>query len=288
MVKNQRSILILLFGLVLLSIMLLASSLPTLIFEPGEPFPLGALLGSGAPLPSPQFAPTPELDPMWQTVARIVMWVLLPLSIIYAIVSPQMRRELRRILPVMLLILALFMFLKEPNPQEREIEPEAGGSLQSAGELAVLEPPDYVTDPPAWLFAALNVIVFIVIGVAGWLFWRRIRQRMPDPQAQIILEAERALADLQSGANLRDTVMRCYAEMSHVLADARNVERHRGMTPREFETYLAALGLGDDHIRRLTRLFEGVRYGPDTPGRREELEAVDCLTAIVRAYGKAS
>jgi hypothetical protein len=54
------------------------------------------------------------------------------------------------------------------------------------------------------------------------------------------------------------------------------------MTPREFEARLATAGLREDHIQRLTRLFEAVRYGTQSPGKREEREAVDCLTAIVR------
>jgi hypothetical protein len=214
------------------------------------------------------------------------MWVLLPLSILYAIVSPEMRRELRRILPIMLLILALIMFLREPEPREGEIQPEGGANGQAGLVAEPVVPPDFVTDPPGWLLTGLNIIVFIAIGTAAFLIWRKFQNKAEDPQARIILEAEKALADLQSGANLKDTIMRCYADMSQVLAETRNVERQRGMTPREFESYLAALGLRDDHIRRLTRLFEGVRYGPDTPSRREELEAADCLNAIVNAYGK--
>ena len=57
------------------------------------------------------------------------------------------------------------------------------------------------------------------------------------------------------------------------------------MTPREFEQYLAKSGLRTEDIQRLTRLFESVRYGDKSPGKREEKEAVDCLNAIVRAYG---
>jgi hypothetical protein len=44
----------------------------------------------------------------------------------------------------------------------------------------------------------------------------------------------------------------------------------------------------DDHIRRLTRLFESVRYGGNTATEREKREAVDCLNAIARTYGESS
>jgi hypothetical protein len=286
MVKNQRLFLLFFLGLALLALILVASSLPGLRFEAGEPFPLSALL-QPMPMPPPQFASPSPTNPAVGIIARLVVWILLPLSIVYAIVSPEMRRELRRILPIILLLLILVMMLREPEPREGAIEP-AGVANSQAADLAQLTPPDYVTDPPAWLLTSLNIIVFIVVAVMAFALWRRFQRRAEDPQARIILEAEKALADLQSGANLKDTIMRCYADMSRVLAESRNVERHRGMTPREFEGYLAALGLRDDHIRRLTRLFEGVRYGPDSPSRREELEAVDCLNAIVNAYGKTA
>ena len=56
------------------------------------------------------------------------------------------------------------------------------------------------------------------------------------------------------------------------------------MTPREFEQYLANSGLADAHIRRLTRLFESVRYGAGPPSNAEEREAMACLNAIAQEY----
>ena len=58
------------------------------------------------------------------------------------------------------------------------------------------------------------------------------------------------------------------------------------MTPREFEQVLGGLGLRDEHIQQLTRLFERVRYSAAAPGEREEREAEACLSAIVAAYGR--
>ena len=59
-------------------------------------------------------------------------------------------------------------------------------------------------------------------------------------------------------------------------------------TPREFAQYLAASGVRDQHIQQLTRLFEGARYGAQPPSVRDERVAVECLTAIVQAYGGAA
>jgi hypothetical protein len=124
--------------------------------------------------------------------------------------------------------------------------------------------------------------VALLIG-AIWFFWRRLRAQA-SPLELLAEEAQSALADLQSGGDLKDTVLRCYREMSQILSQQRGVTRPRDMTPREFEQQLAAVGLRDEHIRRLTRLFERVRYGGRQAGEREEREAVACLSAIARAY----
>ena len=57
------------------------------------------------------------------------------------------------------------------------------------------------------------------------------------------------------------------------------------MTPRDFEAHLASRGFRDEHIGRLTRLFETVRYSSSDPGPEAEAEAIACLTAIVNEYG---
>ena len=79
-------------------------------------------------------------------------------------------------------------------------------------------------------------------------------------------------------------MMNSYRQMTQILAQEKGVHRAKEMTPREFEQHLADAGLGDEHIRRLTRLFESVRYGSNTPTREEEGEAVSCLNAIAEAY----
>ena len=75
--------------------------------------------------------------------------------------------------------------------------------------------------------------------------------------------------------------------MNRVLQEQRGLERPKAMTPREFERYLLEMGLQDEHIRRLTRLFESVRYGTNAATPQDEREAVACLSAIVEAYGQS-
>lgn len=58
------------------------------------------------------------------------------------------------------------------------------------------------------------------------------------------------------------------------------------MTPGEFALRLEQSGLPGDAVRRLTRLFERVRYGNQKAGLKDTNEAVACLTAILQYCGE--
>jgi hypothetical protein len=132
-----------------------------------------------------------------------------------------------------------------------------------------------------WL-TTLGLAVLVAAGLVGglWLVWRRRRPQV-DPRARLSEEARLAVDALEAGADLKDTVTRCYFEMGRVLSEQRGIRREEAMTPREFEHHLKRVGLPDRHVEQLTRLFERVRYGAKVADEREEREAVACLTAII-------
>ena len=102
-------------------------------------------------------------------------------------------------------------------------------------------------------------------------------------------EAQDAIDAIHAGGNIRDTVIRCYVQMTQVLAVERNLRREEDMTPHEFEQILLTkLKLPETPVHRLTSLFEAVRYGDYHPGKREEMEAIDSLTAIASACKSAT
>jgi hypothetical protein len=88
--------------------------------------------------------------------------------------------------------------------------------------------------------------------------------------------------DLQACGDLRNVVM-CHSEMVQALEKERNIQRTGSLTPREFEDALGDLGFPVRPVHELTRLFESVRYGRKEITRREELMAVDSLSAILEA-----
>lgn len=132
-----------------------------------------------------------------------------------------------------------------------------------------------------------TVAVVVVALVASWLLWRYrelLFNRKP-PLVIISDEVEAALRDLRAGANLKDTVMRCYYDMGQALGTGLGLVRNEGVTPREFEQVLSESGLPAQSIQQLTRLFEKVRYGGQIASDREKTEAMSCLEAIVSAAG---
>ena len=96
------------------------------------------------------------------------------------------------------------------------------------------------------------------------------------------------LRDLSSGGDWADAITNCYVRMSEVVSRTRGLYRQEAMTPAEFAFRLERAGLPGDPVRRLTRLFEAVRYGARKPARNEINEAVSCLNAILQYCGEAA
>lgn len=288
MLQDTRTRLLIQVGLAIVALMILAAGLAQLRFEPGQSLGLLALLANlrpPAPGPIALDAGTVEV-PLW---VRGLFWAALLVTIVHAIVSPQGRKQLLR----MILIVAAILFiadrlLKQITPQPGQQESSSLG-IQGEGlgqQAHFPEPPPFVTNPPDWLFLAFNALLIGLVAGAAWFIWLRLRAaEEDDTQGRLVQEAEQALADLEAGGDVRDVVLRCYVQMSEVLKESRRVERRKAMTPREFEQHLAAAGLRDEHIHRLTRLFEAVRYGDKPSTGAAAMEANDCLRAIVRAYG---
>ncbi|MCB9079854.1 MAG: DUF4129 domain-containing protein [Anaerolineaceae bacterium] len=290
---SRKKIYALLLALAAGAATLLAGSLGSVEFLPGEPLPLGALIES---LQRKQlvFSGIPLPGGLWYLLAA-GLWALLIISLIAFVISPEIRKEtIKRVIRytiIMLLLHGLIRLLPPfPTPEETAKDPEGVNLLDKVASEPLPSPPEFVVNPPDWLIGGVSLALFAVLLIVVWLFWQRFFKPKPSPTPLelLTLEAEHSLGDLQAGADLKDTIMHCYRQMNRILSDAQDLERQRSMTPREFEQYLSASGLDDAHIQRLTRLFERVRYSSTRPSAAEETEAAACLTAIVQAYGAPS
>jgi hypothetical protein len=149
--------------------------------------------------------------------------------------------------------------------------------------------PEFEANSPPWLtwLASFILALLLVVGIAG-IIWSMSRRNIEvAPMQELAEEAQSALDALQAGADFRNTIIRCYRDMSEALRTQRGIRREEAMTPREFEARLTRHGLPDAPVRQLTRLFELARYGAAMPGELEEDQAITSLSAIIEACRSA-
>jgi hypothetical protein len=279
--KRRKRLLLLVLSVVIVAMLLLSAGLSELEFLEGQPFSLGRLSVGVEGV----FGSLPQSE-IFAFVFRVLMFVavvILPFSIIYFILSREAKKRVLLRLLLMLPFLVAFYLLAQ------QMEPEVDSPEQGPVELLPGIPEDVpVVDvdaaPPQWFLSVVSgscaLLVAIVIVGLGWFVWRS-RRREVQPLEQLAQQAEEAIEAIQAGSDLRDTVMRCYYEMSRVLHQQRGIRRHQAMTPREFVAYLEEVGLPTEAVRRLTELFEQVRYGAKSFGQDESAQALACLETIV-------
>lgn len=266
----------------------LAAGLSRLEFLPGRPLPwLRFLEIIGLPAGRTGDISIPG---NFLKVLIILSWLLFLAWLITFILRPEARKYmLRRLVTYLvwlLLIYGLLTLFQDMTFSEEETAPPQPAAFETpTPEEASPAPPAFVVDPPQWFVLAVSVLLMALLLGGGWFLWQRFRPR-PSPLELLAQEAHQTLQELQAGTDLKDTVLRCYRDMSQIFRTQRGIQRSKMMTPREFEQHLARSGLRDEHIQRLTRLFERVRYSARPPGELEEQEAVACLTAIVQVYGQ--
>lgn len=295
--KRRVTLQFIIIGLSLGAILLLAGGLPNLRFQPGEDLHIYewflTIIASQDNAEYPENIVEPAGFNLWSRLSEgtrnfivVGFWLLLIFSIVYAVISPQFRRELVRMF-VMLSFFALLLpyiakrMVQEPVPTEAEAQP---GDI-SFGDVIFPEPPPFIQQPPGWFLFLAKVLILALIFGGIYLVWRRLRPKS-DAQTVVVKNIRQALSSLESGSELKDVVMACYAKMCRELQKTQDVWRHKAMTPREFENHLANAGITSAHIRQLTLLFEDVRYGAKPTDTTTEHKAKQSLQAILQAYGE--
>jgi hypothetical protein len=283
MTSRQKLGVLLFSALAIVALVLLASGLQDFELLPGRLLPRGTQ-DTGNVDSLPGRIPGSELLRYAFMVIFGLAVVLLPFAVVYVIVSSDARKRVLRSLGLLMWFLAIYLLMRA-NPelfQDLQLQSTAPPFPDNAAlpgvEFSASIPPWAV--PLSTLFLALLLAAGLV-GIA-WFIWRRSR-RSPDPLEQLAQEARDAIVALKGGADVKDTVMRCYFEMNHILGQQRGISRSATMTPREFERELRGAGLPEGDIEQLTRLFESVRYGARIPDEQQERQAVACLTAIAES-----
>jgi hypothetical protein len=230
--------------------------------------------------------------PLWK---QVVLWTLVGTMVILAglLLSPQSRKRLFYIfIRVSGMALAMYFLIRNYPESLRGLFDweQLGGDPATAANappMPEFQPP-HVTPVFSYLVSFLCALAWIAVMWAIYQGWKRYTAMTSrQPLTEIATIARSSLNDLSSGRDTSDVIINCYLRMSDVVADKRKLQREIAMTPQEFAVRLERAGLPADAVRRLTGLFEMVRYGDRKSAPRDVTEAVSCLNAILRSCGEA-
>jgi hypothetical protein len=279
---SKRRALVLLF-LTAMAAALIGAGLSRLEFQAGTPLP--EVGESPVELSEDE---TPTLSVSIGAVVKIILAVVLILAVVYTAVKFRRKIPWRDLLApalftviLSLTVLCLLFLLQGVRINFDTEAPE----IQMPETMAGGQPLGPVNTDLMWLVWIGLALGLLLIGVRLF-FWPREPSRTPDA---VQMEAEQAIRALQTGADIRSVIVRCYGQMSRALQKERGIRLEETMTARDFERLLEERGIPRAPVHQLTLLFEGARYGYRQPGPEEERMAFDCLNAIVqsgRAAGK--
>jgi len=147
---------------------------------------------------------------------------------------------------------------------------------------------------PLWqigLIALSLTAALLALAAGGVLAIRRFRApTVPTDRSvlrDIAREAGQALDRLQDGDDPTVVIMECYRRMVVIAVERAGVANLSSNTPREFARQLSGRQMKTDHVRRLTAIFEQVRYGARQAAPYVD-EAKACLAAVRDAYTEAA
>jgi Domain of unknown function (DUF4129) len=287
LIENKRLILLLAI-LALGALTVLAISLNEIPFRPGQRFVRPE--AAQPPPPAAEVAQVWVRIPLWH---QLIVWTLLALLLVLIglLLSPEMRkRMLLLLIRVGFTMWAIYFLFKNYGDQlfgfnlQRPDAPQLDGV--SVVPMPVFEAPQV---SPAFSYVisfafALILLVVVWLLYRGWQRYAALNKTSSlDEIAKI---ARSSLNDLSSGRNSSDVIINCYLRMSDVVSHKRQLHREIAMTPHEFALRLEQAGLPGDAVTRLTRLFEGVRYGDRKSGPKDVNEAVSCLKTILHYCGE--
>lgn len=287
---EKKPLVLLLSVLTLGALTVLSVSLRGVSFEDAQP--IGREEAEQATR-APQLLPplTPET-----VESQIVLWVALGIliALVGLLLSPEGRkRMLRIIIRTAFIVWGVYFLLNRYPGMFDFLDPMMQGGApapQNAGAAAGVPPPVFTPPQEApWLSYVISLLIVLGLALLLWRayhMWQVMNQRASRSTHDLARIVRSSLRDLSDGRDTTDVIMNCYFRMSDAVADRKNLQRGLSMTPTEFASRLQEAGLPGDAVRRLTRLFESVRYGQRKTGPKDVNEAVACLTAILQYCGE--
>ncbi len=284
---EHKRLILLLSVLALGALTVLANSLNDVPFREAQHF--GQSEAADVPIPAENVTQTLVQVPLWK---QLVLWGLIVLLVILValLLSPEARKRLFRLaIRVAFTVWAVYFLLKNYGRQLFAFG-QLGAAPAQPGDASVLPLPDF--EPPqvsptlSYLISFAFALLFLAVLWALYRGWKKYVALNKKPLDEIARIARSSLNDLSSGMDSSDVIINCYLRMGEVVSNKRHLRREIAMTPNEFALRLEQSGLPSDAVTRLTRLFEGVRYGNRKSGPKDINEAVSCLTTILHHCGE--
>ena len=214
--------------------------------------------------------------------------LIVTFAIILVFLDPESRKRVLKALLRFASLMALFFFVLQRREEVDLALPasEAAAGPEVIREVVGTEAVFTETPAPPWFTYIITLVLLIGLPLLGWWLWKRSRRPTPSLELdEVAAIARETLDDLAAGRDWHDTIISCYIRMAEAVRRERGLDRDLAMTASEFAGRMVRAGLPAEPVRRLTRLFEQVRYG-DQPGTPEEVrQATDSLQAILRACG---
>jgi hypothetical protein len=277
---RRKRIALALFSLAILSMLLIAISLPGLELNAGTPLTIEDSQGRGlVPLLPRGTASSTSLA---RSLVAGIIGLLLVGYVIYVVVNFVRHLEVRHILRnmvILILLIVLVIFL--PMAAITQTGSDLAGTFTptpiSTG--AYLNYP--LGQPP--LYFLWITLGLLTLGTLAFLSWFLLRRRQAAlSHDRILQEAQSAVNALKEGEAFESVILRCYLQMTHILKEEQGLERGAALTAREFVDFLQERGISPSPVRQLTLLFEAARYSTLKPDKREEQVGLDCLNEIIR------
>jgi len=289
---EKKPLVLLLSILALGALVVLSVNLRNVSFDSAQP--IGQEEAEQSTPPS-QFALGEPSEESSQSQVILIVALVMLIALVAILLSPEGRKRMFIFLVRMAFTLwalyflfnrypGMFSFLNPAMQRDalRPQEMDAGSSI----------PPPVFTPPQETPMLNYAVSLLIVLGgiFVAWrvyLAWKAMNQRPATSLQDLARIARSSLRDLSDGQETTNVIMNCYFRMSDVVYDRKSLQRGLSMTPAEFAFRLEEAGLPGDAVRRLTRLFESVRYGDRKAGPKDVNEAVVCLTTILQYCGES-
>jgi hypothetical protein len=286
---NRKGWILILSLLALAALIMLTSSLHDVHFEPGRQVISEATPNVGGLSLFPN-EKTPSI-PLWK-IALIWTGLFVCVVLLIFLLPPELRKRiLLQAIRFALLAIAVFFALRNQMIDLQKLHegqaaqsPGTFSGGASAAGIPAFQPPA-LTPWMVYLISFGVTLAFLFIAWIAYRFWRRFGDRDSASLETIADIARASIRDLSSGREFSDVIIQSYARMSEAADIRRGVRRTVAMTPREFESRLERAGLPADAVKRLTRLFESVRYGVNKSSQADVNEAVACLNSILLACG---